>query len=178
MKMTESCPKLGADISFWKHKNLHAYLSQQQCWHVIFTTLRISLWTVLLHRFENLRNKPIQEHDIYSVIIVVLCLLCDSDLYLTLPVCLDSTTSFKPQSASSSWSLILPQWHERPKISTQMLSVTPSKVILYVRTLMQKRVHRQIDMLKRLSGLQASKQTQGGVTLQQRCKTKASISFL
>lgn len=52
------------------------------------------------------------------------------------------------------------------KISTLMLPVTPSKVILYARTRMQKQVHRQIDTLERLSGLQASKQTHGGVTLQ------------
>lgn len=52
--------------------------------------------------YWNLRYKTIQEHVVYSEIIMVLCLLCISDLYLTLPVCLDTKTSFKPQLPSAS----------------------------------------------------------------------------
>lgn len=77
------------------------------------STLRI--FTVLLQTsgtdvFRNMSS-------FYSVIIV-LCLLCISDLYLTLPVCLDKKTSFKPQLPSVS--LILPQQHKRQTISSDV----------------------------------------------------------
>lgn len=68
------------------------------------STLRIFALTVFLQTSgtELFRNMS----SFYSVIIV-LCLLCISDLYLTLPVCLDTKTSLKPQLPSVS--LILPQ---------------------------------------------------------------------
>lgn len=68
-----------------------------------FTTLRILLLTVLLHHIETSGTKLFRNmSSVYSVIIIVLCLLCISDLYLTLPVCLDTKTSFKPQLPSVS----------------------------------------------------------------------------
>lgn len=64
--------------------------------------------TVLLHHIETSGTELFRNMlSFYSVIIIVLCLLCISDLYLTLPVCLDKKTSFKPQLPSVS--LILPQ---------------------------------------------------------------------
>lgn len=59
--------------------------------------------TVLLHHIETSGTKLFRNMlSVYSVIIIVLCLLCISDLYLTLPVCLDTKTSFKPQLLSVS----------------------------------------------------------------------------
>ncbi len=59
--------------------------------------------TVLLHHIETSGTKLFRNMlSVYSVIIIVLCLLCISDLYLTLPVCLDTKTSFKPLSPSAS----------------------------------------------------------------------------
>lgn len=77
--------------------------------------------TVLLHHIETSGTELFRNMSFYSVIIIVLCLLCISDLYLTLPACLDKKTSFKPQLPSVS--LILPQSHK-----TQMIS---NKVILH-----------------------------------------------
>lgn len=58
---------------------------------------------ITLTPYWNLRYKSIQEHVISLLsIIVVLHLLCISDLYLTLTVCLDTKTSLKPQFASVS----------------------------------------------------------------------------
>lgn len=57
--------------------------------------------TVLFHHIETSGTKLFRNMlSVYSVIIIVLCLLCISDLYLTLPVCLDRKTSFKPQLPS------------------------------------------------------------------------------
>lgn len=67
--------------------------------------------TVLLHHIETSGTELFRNMSFYSVIIVVLCLLCISDLYLTLPVCLDKKTSFKPQLPSVS--LILPQLRKK-----------------------------------------------------------------
>lgn len=67
--------------------------------------------TVLLHHIETSGTELFRNMSFYSVIIVVLCLLCISDLYLTLPVCLDKKTSSKPQLPSVS--LILPQLRKK-----------------------------------------------------------------
>lgn len=67
-------------MSHFGCKTFHRYLRQQQHWLVILPHSGFC-YTVLLHHFETSGTELFRNMSFYSVIIVVLCLLCISDLY-------------------------------------------------------------------------------------------------
>lgn len=105
---------------------IHTYVGNLSFYHTQDFTI-----TVLLHHIETSGTELFRNMSFYSVIIVVLCLLCISDLYLTLPVCLDKKTSFKPQLPSVS--LILPQLRKKDRFFSSP-SATAATYTLTVHT--------------------------------------------
>lgn len=120
--------KARKDVSFWILKLfIHTYVGNLSFYHT-----QEFAFTVLLHHIETSGTELFRNMSFYSVIIVVLCFLCISDLYLTLPVCLDKKTSFKPQLPSVS--LILPQLSKKTGSSPVPLQRRRHTHLLYTHT--------------------------------------------